>query len=412
MMRKVLLGLTLFFCVAFGWALGYVRLPYLEESASFGVGFVGGMGVIIFVWALWRLSASNWLSKGSHADEPVSNEAHQRIRAIRLTLALLLTILAISCFNLYMMNGNLAEEVEDCREEVRLYKLRVDSVEQSRWMVLMRDLLALAKAEVDQSADNSLTEPTINRIVAFSKQFHPHRSSDSLSHLYSPQRGQLLLALLNLQLNDESLTELKRRVSFSGADLRHANLSKYDLTDIDLSSSDLRHTNLSQVNLDGANLMRADLSFAKGENASFLGSNLKRAALVWAELDGANFRQANLDGANLTNGKFRKSNLDSASLQWVDAGHAFLVEANGANSNWTGAKLYKTNLTKAILTGANFKQATVNHVILSGAEVDSSWQRSIVFPSINGGENLAKRYDVKKDTAANQAKYLLHLNQD
>ena len=77
--------------------------------------------------------------------------------------------------------------------------------------------------------------------------------------------------------------------TFSGADLRGADLYRADLRDADLSGADLyradlRDADLSRANLSGADLSRANLSGADLSRADLSGANLSRANLVGATI--------------------------------------------------------------------------------------------------------------------------------
>ncbi|MGF1588488.1 MAG: pentapeptide repeat-containing protein [Pleurocapsa sp.] len=80
------------------------------------------------------------------------------------------------------------------------------------------------------------------------------------------------------------------RTNFRYANLRHADLSGMNLTNINLIEADLSYTNLERTNLTNAKLIAANLSNA----------NLTRANLTNAKLTGADLTNTNLDNANLT----------------------------------------------------------------------------------------------------------------
>ncbi len=91
------------------------------------------------------------------------------------------------------------------------------------------------------------------------------------------------------------------------ANLRGANLSDADLSDVNLSGANLSDANLSGVNLSGANLRDADLSGVNLRDADLLGANLRGVNLSDADFSDADLRGANLSGVNL-----RGANLSGA----------------------------------------------------------------------------------------------------
>jgi hypothetical protein len=98
--------------------------------------------------------------------------------------------------------------------------------------------------------------------------------------------------------------------TFSGADLRHANLSGAKLVDATLVGADLRRANLSDANLSGANLSGATLMTAK-----LGGARLHMADLSTADLTSADLSRANLYGVNLSGANLDAANLDGADLR-------------------------------------------------------------------------------------------------
>ncbi len=86
------------------------------------------------------------------------------------------------------------------------------------------------------------------------------------------------------------------RTNFRYANLRHADLSGMNLTNINLIEADLSYTNLERTNLTNAKLIAANLS-----NANLTHANLTNAKLTGADLTNTNLDKANLTRANLIN---------------------------------------------------------------------------------------------------------------
>ena len=78
-------------------------------------------------------------------------------------------------------------------------------------------------------------------------------------------------------------------------DLRYADLSNTNLSNIDLSDTRLRGINLSDADFSGADFSDADLRGANLSGADFSGAFLMGADLAHADLRGANLSGANLD---------------------------------------------------------------------------------------------------------------------
>ena len=121
----------------------------------------------------------------------------------------------------------------------------------------------------------------------------------------------LVLLVLFVSINIDSLDGPERRLNLIRANLIHVslrdvNLSRArlitaDLTDADLTGANLTRARLFDANLTRANLTRANLSFANLSNigTNLAGANLSDANLTDANLTGANLSLANLNGTDL-----------------------------------------------------------------------------------------------------------------
>ncbi|MFN6565408.1 MAG: pentapeptide repeat-containing protein [Nostoc sp. ChiSLP01] len=147
-----------------------------------------------------------------------------------------------------------------------------------------------------------------------------------------------ILALQDLNQGGVSL----RGLDAPGAELVEINLSHANLSKTNLIESDLTNANLSHANLDNANLTQAKLS----------GADLSHAKLGFACLSQANLSSANLSGANLI---------------CADLSHANLSGANLRDASLSGA-----NLEGAYLTGANLKNAKVSDYELNSAYLEGA----------------------------------------
>jgi uncharacterized protein YjbI with pentapeptide repeats len=129
--------------------------------------------------------------------------------------------------------------------------------------------------------------------------------------------------------------------SFSGANLREADLRGASLWAADLSNADLYKADLSEATLYNAELSGANLSTANLANANLQRTNLSRADIYNAELFRANLTDADLSGANLIDANLCESellaaNLSNANLLGADLRSAHLVETNLEGSNLDG----------------------------------------------------------------------------
>ena len=201
------------------------------------------------------------------------------------------------------------------------------------------------KSDVGQPGVRDLSPQIIGRVVALSKSLRPYRylQGDSLvAHEISPERGQLLISIVNSQIDNSSLLRIFQFADFSFADLQDAVLSGEFLSGINLN-----HSNLIGATLDETDLSRADLS-------------------------GANLYDAVFARANLREARFRQSNLTNAYFESADLSQANFYGATMRGSNLAGAKLQRTHFTNADLSGSNLFGATLQRTGFDQAILDST----------------------------------------
>jgi uncharacterized protein YjbI with pentapeptide repeats len=206
-----------------------------------------------------------------------------------------------------------------------------------------------------------LSKQLIGRIIALSASLKPYKyltEGDTLtSVLLSPERGQLLIRLVESDLDSVTYLNIFRKANFEYADLKRANLSSAKLRDANLSSANLSSANLSSANLRGANLRNANLSDANLSDANLRNANLSFANLSFANLSAANLRFVNLSAANLSAANLRSSNLRNADLMYAD-----LSSANLRSANLSFAYLRDANLSGADLSDADLRDAKTDEL--------------------------------------------------
>lgn len=87
----------------------------------------------------------------------------------------------------------------------------------------------------------------------------------------------------------------------SDTELAQEDLSRTNLSGMDLKFSDLSGSNLLNASLSGTILYKANLEGADLTNADLQGADLEEANLSWANLSNADLRGATLEDANIEN---------------------------------------------------------------------------------------------------------------
>lgn len=158
--------------------------------------------------------------------------------------------------------------------------------------------------------------------------------------------------------------------SLQGLWLEKANLSKADLTWLDLSkarlgSAELVKANLSQSCLRSTRLDRANLYHAILSETDLTGACLREAKLTKANLSNATLNKADLSEANLGS-----ANLQGATFKLTKLFSANLSKADLRRATFTRADLFNANLAETDLRGAAFTQQTdLSGANLGGAQI-------------------------------------------
>ena len=123
----------------------------------------------------------------------------------------------------------------------------------------------------------------------------------------SPERGQLIVALLRTKVSLPALIKGGARFDFSdlrGFDLRLADFSSTECWGCDFSFANLYNANFAEASLD-----QAVMNHVQAQKAQFVGASLRKANIANSKVSYANFA-----GADLTNAKITGSDVTSASF--------------------------------------------------------------------------------------------------
>lgn len=211
--------------------------------------------------------------------------------------------------------------------------------------------------------------------------------------LFKSQRGGMIdLSKKDLTFLDLSGIDFKQ-ASFEGADLHgvvfsDSNLTGANLKGARLNLSTLTRTNFTNANLEGASLLRvaftASLEPRPAETPLFKGANLKGARLH-SRLDYTDFTEADLSGAHfgpedpknellltarpVMNGAiFTRAKMRDALVKNTKLRFARMDEADLTGVDFTGSDLTNVDFRGADLTGANFANAILYGARFNGAK--------------------------------------------
>ena len=411
--RNFLIGIFLSGLV--GWALGFLRLPYVDQNFSFALGFITCLAVVALAFiflSIWKKNTRlhQLLAKDSK-HQNISGETSTFSFVWFIVTALIVVGGLASSVLIYQQNKFSKTQIQNQNQRIAQQSEIIASAKKSNSIIVINNLLDKIEEELKSNPKRTLSETTIDRIAALGFSFEPYHyvKGNSLSEKkWSPERGQLLLGLSKMKIDSISFQKIKSKTSFEGADLESANLSGADLKGVNLSYSNLTDANLSAANLDEANLSNSILLRCNLDQSSLRKSNLKDSDLRWIELNEADLREVNFYAADLSDAKLRSVDLRNANLEWANLQRAIFTKSDFTEANLTGANLGKANLAEANLTtvilkfadlgGLNLTQTTLKEVDLFNAGVEEEdWLKKLSEWNVNGAKEIQDAHKVVVD---------------
>ena len=206
--KYLLIGLV--FGVMIGWSLGFLRVPYVEKNNAFLLGFIAAM--VCVALALFLLVAWNKPLLLGLMGKKANNGAVQSTRAHTFIWIILAGILVLGGVLGFQRNKSLVVQNEHQQAEIQEMEALVNAVQQNNLGPLLRSLLEDMGNELKQSPSRVLSDSSITRIADLSAALKPYRyiKGDSLSEqVHSPERGQLLQALVLMNIDSGIFTKIK-----------------------------------------------------------------------------------------------------------------------------------------------------------------------------------------------------------
>ncbi|MBX2872809.1 MAG: pentapeptide repeat-containing protein [Saprospiraceae bacterium] len=237
----------------------------------------------------------------------------------------------------------------------------------SSYVFLMSNIMDKIDEELKNTRNGrrQLSEEIIGRIVSLSHAFRPYRYLENnrlIPTPLSPERGQLLYALVNSRLDLPTYDDIFAKANFSYSDLPRANFAGAYLKGINLSYANINHGNFKDAILDGANFQQSQLDYAIFDNTL---------------MNEANFRQANLEHS-----------------QWYN------VLAQGISLAMANVRagFFNGDFSNAELEGIILHDATLNYIVLRNAFFfNSNWVNRMAQYNLKGSFSLTDNYNIEQD---------------
>lgn len=394
--------LIIILSLAVGWFLGFIKIPYLDVNFSFWLGFFGTLVVIVWASILYVSSNSriaNQITEIIFNKGSEHTTLNNRLKAI-LVFLIFLSLLILCVYSYVRLNGT-RDKIYQLETEVSFLKLQNEREEQRYKINLLLDVLHTIDSISKGAGNGPSLDLLTKRLLALSSSLKTHKMWITEHHAYqslSSEKGLLLLALVNSELDSTAFHKILSNVSFAGADLRNADLHGLNLKSIDLKYANLENANLEGVKLDNAELQHANMIGTNLNFASLIQVNLIGAKLNWAKINEVNFQSASLDSADLSNSTLVNTNLDGVFFVQTILSNANLMKVVLSNSYMLNADMSNCNLSGAMLTKTDIGRTKLKGLILDKAIIQKDWFEMLLQKSNDGTEIILQQYKMSKDT--------------
>jgi uncharacterized protein YjbI with pentapeptide repeats len=410
---KLLRWVACFLFVLLGWFLGYVRIPDASSVQWYWLGVLTILILVSLIFVQIRIKRS----KSNLSAQSVPIEIVKLKRMLRFNYI----ILVVAGVIVAAMIGSRSEKI--ARTEGRMLELQAQNdtlqsmLRDDSQAALLSVLLSTIKDELSRSDSGKLSVKSIKSIEAVSNSFIPYWVGEDETgerRFLSPERGQLLLALYQFNLDSQSLKSIKNAANFEYADLRFADLRGQDLSGMnmrgaDLSMAKLDSSNFDQVDLRASNLNGVSLRYASAQNTDFTRASMRFALLNQSLLDGSI-----LNGVDLSNAQLIRTSIRNGAIRWSQLEGALFNGANISQTDCYQSSANHTSFIAAQLIDADFRVITMKEGIITdanfhGSQVEESWPDKLHKWEVIGDEQNLARFKVVKRITGEKKIVKFHL---
>lgn len=261
--------------------------------------------------------------------------AHLIYRFTRIGIFTLL-IASIPIALLYKQNNLL--EYQNQRLTQQTYLQEADR--RSSLVFLFSNIMDAVNKELTEdyslNEKRDLSPQLIGRIIALSTRLKPYyylEKDDLIENELSPERGQLLISLVEANLDATTLNQIMIKSDFSYSDLRNADLSHSDLSHIKLNYSNLENTtfNKSIINaaqIENCNISKGNFQECDLTETSFYKSDLSKTKIYRTTTYNTNFKYCKLNHSRFSNANLKGSFMENAILDSAYIDMQFVTDLN------------------------------------------------------------------------------------
>ncbi|MBF0382194.1 MAG: pentapeptide repeat-containing protein [Magnetococcales bacterium] len=200
--------------------------------------------------------------------------------------------------------------------------------------------------------------------------------------------------IINGNLTCKNTDQVKSFISDLITFRNERNLSKIDLSSINLQDTSVKGVNFAYCDLTSSKFINLDLSNStfKGailensviENCLIVKSNFRTAKFHKLKLINSNLMKTNFKGCNISGSILNNNNLESSVLDGANLSDSQMQQCKFMNGSWNGVKFTNSNLDKSNFTDATILQASFLRSNISGVIFDRLNADNVDFMFVKG----------------------------
>ena len=133
----------------------------------------------------------------------------------------------------------------------------------------------------------------ISRIASLTQSLKPYKylkNDKIIPNQVSPERGQLLSALLNFELDSLTYVEIFKKSNFQNLELKDADLSNITIKGIDLSFSNFENTNFSNSVFQNVRMENTIMKNGNFIKVKFISTYIIKSDFALSDVRSTNFQ--------------------------------------------------------------------------------------------------------------------------
>lgn len=309
----------------------------------------------LIFWNYWK-RRSRWEDPNDVRRIAVEKALVWRLISSPTTIALgsggLIAILTL--FFLYQQNllfKNQNDLFKTQNERIDQQTKLLEASRRSSQMFIMSEVLSDLNDETRNAYGDTLeiSRGLIGRISALSRSMKPYyflEDSLIIDKKISPERGQLLIALLSVRISEDQLSEIIDNGIFDYAELEGITVRNKDLTDIKLNEAKLSRSVFLNTILDVDGLGGANLT-----DCQFVDCSIKHAP---GAINGANFANSLFESGEISSQELETREVDFSHSTF----HEILIKGQFSSSSFKEVRFLNSTMEGVDFFSCDFSGST------------------------------------------------------